>query len=452
MRSTIALAAILAGLLSAGAAHSQTLLNPDGAIIQAESGGNPTAQNKNSTASGLFGDTNGTWAVALQACGGPCGTITQFPTAASAPAANQIAANNALINQRGLQDWLCPGCDASFTQFVANNGGPSAFQTNGLSTNPDDFANLNNDPAALQAFITNANVATDGTPTTGTGSATVTNTSLATEPFQYIYTTMINGITQQISTALQSVNALVYPYLIAALTLATAFMGIRVMFGRMSFDTLASFVIRATIVGTLLAPDNQYFIQWIQQPIQQLPGQIAAAFGVPDAGPAALFDDSAHALSAIANTIAANAPESLRAMANSIFADVLWFIGVGALAVLFSPFLLATFLLLLMITLAPVPIIFGLFPLLSGWTKGFADVVATLALGLLAVDMIISIIEGGIINVLTAFNVSGSSQVDLAAFGPLIVVLGGMALSLKYAGPIVARIAGGISIPIGGSG
>lgn len=146
MRRWLALSVLLFGIQLPAAALAQGI-NPDALIIQAESGGNPTATNPASTASGLFGDINSTWAQALAACGGACGTIAQFPTAASAPAANQIAANNALINQVGFAPWLCPGCDAPFANQVAAAGGPGAFQTTGLDTNPADFLAANTEGA-----------------------------------------------------------------------------------------------------------------------------------------------------------------------------------------------------------------------------------------------------------------------------------------------------------------
>ena len=263
---------------------------------------------------------------------------------------------------------------------------------------------------------------------------------------------MVQGVTGQIATTLQATETLVHPYLVLALTVAAAFMGFRTMGGRLAYDSLMSFALRATIVGALLAPDSQQFMQWIQQPIMALPGEIGTAFGVPDAGPAAIFDDSAHTLSAICNAIQANIPVSLRAVGNILATDALWFAGLVALVVMFVPFLLATFLLLLMIVIAPVPIVFALFPMLDGWAKGYADVVATLILVLLAVDVMVSIIEGAIIQALNGFNPGGSSQADMAAFGTLVLVLGAMAFSLKYMGPLVARISGGVSVGVEAAG
>jgi hypothetical protein len=172
----IAIAAWLASLPFSGTAAAA--INPIPLIIQNESSGNPTAQNAETTASGLFQDISSTWAEALAACN--CGTTAQYPTAASAPSSVQIAANDALINQNGLSDWLCAGCDPAFAAQVAAAGGVGAFQTSGLDTNPADFAStdtavgLADFLAANGAGATETGVDETGQPTgaiAGTGAA-----------------------------------------------------------------------------------------------------------------------------------------------------------------------------------------------------------------------------------------------------------------------------------------
>jgi len=172
----IAIAAWLASLPFSGTAAAA--INPIPLIIQNGSSGNPTAQNAETTASGLFQDTSSTWAEALAACN--CGTRAQYPTAASAPSSVQIAANDALINQNGLSDWLCAGCDPTFAAQVAADGGVGAFQTSGLDTNPADFAStdtaggLADFLAANGAGVTETGIDETGQPTgaiAGTGAA-----------------------------------------------------------------------------------------------------------------------------------------------------------------------------------------------------------------------------------------------------------------------------------------
>lgn len=140
-------------------------INPLPLIAQAESGGNPTAVNGSlgSSATGLYQMVSGTWATALQDCG--CGTTGQYPQAADAPASLQTAAAAALIQNNGLSDWTCSGCDAPFTAEVQADGGASAFQTSGLSTNPADYSSLDN-PSGLQSFLGSAGPASDGSLST----------------------------------------------------------------------------------------------------------------------------------------------------------------------------------------------------------------------------------------------------------------------------------------------
>jgi hypothetical protein len=83
-----------------------------------ESGGNYTAQNPTSTASGAYQFTNPTW----QQYAGQIGVDTsQYPTAASAPPSVQDAVFQQAVSQRGLGDWTCPGCNSPLTEYVASN-------------------------------------------------------------------------------------------------------------------------------------------------------------------------------------------------------------------------------------------------------------------------------------------------------------------------------------------
>ena len=66
-------------------------------IAQAESGGNPTATNPRSTASGLYQITNGTWA--------EYGGSLYAPTAGQASPAQQYAVGQAIFDARGAQPW-----------------------------------------------------------------------------------------------------------------------------------------------------------------------------------------------------------------------------------------------------------------------------------------------------------------------------------------------------------
>jgi P-type conjugative transfer protein TrbL len=170
------LALVLATLAFAGAAKAQTAppgsLNAAALIANFESSDNPTATNPTSTASGLFGFTNATWAQFAPQAGI---SLAQCPTAASCSAADQTATFFADFDQNGFADWTCANCDPAAAAAIAADGGASAFAQG--STNPATFASLDT-PAGLAsglAFSTDTDLAT-GVTTAGTSTATITDT------------------------------------------------------------------------------------------------------------------------------------------------------------------------------------------------------------------------------------------------------------------------------------
>lgn len=88
-------------------------------IVSRESGGNPTAQNPGSSASGLPQFILGTW----QTFGAWAGVnLTQYPTAKSAPAAVQLAVALLLLREVGpnsTESWAASGPYPTFKEVEA---------------------------------------------------------------------------------------------------------------------------------------------------------------------------------------------------------------------------------------------------------------------------------------------------------------------------------------------
>ncbi|HEX3782832.1 MAG TPA: transglycosylase family protein [Pseudonocardiaceae bacterium] len=80
------------------ASHAATEAQPNwAAVIQCESGGNPTAQNAHSTASGLFQFLDSSWA--------SYGGLQYAPRAKEATAAQQYAVAETAYRESGLSPW-----------------------------------------------------------------------------------------------------------------------------------------------------------------------------------------------------------------------------------------------------------------------------------------------------------------------------------------------------------
>lgn len=132
-------------------------------IAQTESSGDPTAVNPASGASGLYGFLNSTWqSMALKA-----GVdITQYPTAASAPASVQTQ----VAQITPISNWTCSGCNSAAAGIAANpinvsqipgigDTGATASDNGGITFNaPSDF----NDPGAGSPGASGSNLVSGG--------------------------------------------------------------------------------------------------------------------------------------------------------------------------------------------------------------------------------------------------------------------------------------------------
>jgi transglycosylase-like protein len=116
-----------------------------------ESGGDYTAHNPTSTASGAYQFTNPTWKSYATMAGVD---TSAYPTAASAPPYLQDKVFSQAVSSNGLRDWTCPGCNPALTSYVSNN--------------PDAMA--------LPVNTAGAGLAPSGTATAAGGSSTATGT------------------------------------------------------------------------------------------------------------------------------------------------------------------------------------------------------------------------------------------------------------------------------------
>jgi hypothetical protein len=85
-----------------------------------ESGGDYTAQNPNSTASGAYQFVNPTWRQYASQIGVDTG---QYPTAGSAPPEVQDQVFAQAVSKRGLGDWTCPGCNPRLSAYLSATPG-----------------------------------------------------------------------------------------------------------------------------------------------------------------------------------------------------------------------------------------------------------------------------------------------------------------------------------------
>ncbi len=433
------------------------LLNPLTAIAGPESSFGQNTVNPDSSARGIWQDLSETWQGACSAVqGGSCG----YATANDAPASVQAAANAWLYNQRGFQPWTCANCgDNVLVQEIANAGGASAFAPQGsLSQNPADYASLDT-PAGLQAyfsanpggsFVGAVPLGNGGGAPEGGGNA-APNASPTAKPYSYAYSLLVTGSAGGINNSIQQVQQIVHPYLAAALALSIMVVAIATMLGRISINGLFSHAIRVSLVLAFVAPGSAFYTNYVINPVAGLPASLASGFGVPNAGPAGVFDDAYLLLWTMTETVLNNTHISFTGdgLGVDIAAIVLYGVGIISLTILFVPYLAVNYLLLLMLVIGPVAIVAALFRVLDRWLMGFVDTIATLAVLMLAIDMVIVLYQTVMVQVFSGFVPTGVGDKDIPAFGGLVLVLAVMAFTVfKYLTPFVSKIFGGVGLPL----
>lgn len=147
------------------------------ALVQGyESGGNYTAQNPTSTASGAYQFTNPTWA---QYAGAAGVDTSLYPTAASAPPAVQDAVFAQAVSQSGLQPWTCPNCNSGLTSYVASNDVSGLPVLNeGYGSNGTSNGDFYIDPSGNTASP-NVGAGSSASGSQGSGSSSNTGTAVS---------------------------------------------------------------------------------------------------------------------------------------------------------------------------------------------------------------------------------------------------------------------------------
>ena len=451
-------------------------LNPLVLLAQDESSDNPTATAAGTTASGLYGITNGTWAEALAACG--CGTTAEYPSSYLAPASLQTAAAAALIQQNGLGDWLCTGCDAAFTSQVAAAGGPSAFNLN-LSTDPADYASLDtsggladylaaNGAGAITPVVavdetgqpvgaiagTGAAVsaaggvggnAGNGTIASGASTAAVTAAGAggsSFNPFTYLWNQYQAGVAQPLAGELAAVQAMIQGPLLALLSLAVIMMAIGAYAGRLVTEVFFNRLLRIAAVVGLTSIGSTYYNEYVVQFFGGLPTWISnGILGSTSNNPAAGFDVVLHNFASAVSNTWWNLPWG----ASTLFMDgpiiaVSFIIVVFATALMFTVWLIAQAILQLLIVMGPLLILAILFDHTRGWFDRWISAMMLMVFVTFTADLVSSLVLKVIIGAMNALpNLSGATEATQSVFNLVGIAL--VVFVLASAVAILPRVA-----------
>jgi len=442
--------------------------DPLTAIAGPESSYGTNLFNPTSSATGIFQDL--TSQSGLSAIGG---NPSQYPTAASAPASVQFAVNAYLYNTQGFTPWTIG--DPTLAAQIQADGGTSAFAAQGsLSTNPAEYAALDQ-PGALAGYFQ-----TNGTSLAGAGGSglTVTPVSATTapgadggvtagtaggaspldRPFEWTYQQLITGVIGQVNTSINQVETMANGPLSAMLALAVIVLGISTLMGRMPIAEFKSRILRMAFVIALVAPGNTLYQNWVEGAVLGLPAYFANSLNQSSAvqsaasAPAQMFDAVYNVTWADALHIWHETPWSLKALFVAVALVIVAAVIVGALISMFFVFAAITFLTLVMMCVGPIFILALLFRELDRFLRGFVDVIVTLLIMLLIIDIVLGFFMTIMINLMGTFAPGSSPNTDLPGFAGMAIVLVIMGYSMTHLARLVERVGGGVTIALDSAG
>jgi hypothetical protein len=444
---------LLSWLVSISAFAQTPLQDPLAIIKQYESGGQNIQQQvvspSISTASGYYQITNSTWnSVIAPGTGLPTvGPGTNFVSGVMGlTAAQQQQGAAFLYNQQGFSPWTCAGCNAQLAAAIQAAGGAATFTPPGQEpangvTLGDGSILTSPDGTTLAA----------GTPTAPPQAAA----GPSAQPFQWVYTQVINGIMGQVDTSIQTVESIASGPATTVLALAIAIMGIMTLFGNMDMPVFLSFAVRAAIVMAFIQVGNTYYSNWIEQFVLGLPDYFANAFSLTGVGgnPAQLFDGVMNGWVANALSVWHSTPLSFHAVFIGVgLALATLLIVVPSLTAMFTVFMISTFLLLVMLTIGPLMILALLFRTTHRFLHGYVNVMVTGIIFALVVDIVLGIFSSILTQVMANFTPSGSPDTDLPGLFGLAITMLITGFSMARLPRLVEAIGGGVAVSMDTAG
>lgn len=301
-------------------------------------------------------------------------------------------------------------------------------------------------PSSPTTFGDGSTLAAGDITTAAPPTATPSTTAM---PFQWTYDQVIKTITAQVDSSIQTVEGLIANPLTILLALAVAVRGFRVLVGDADAAELLGFMIRAALVVAFVQVGNSFYSGWVEGFVVSLPGFFAAAFA-PSANiatPAQIFDAIYNAWNANAIAIWHETSWSAHGLFIGIcIALATLFIVIPSLVVMFTVFLIGTFLTLVMLTIGPIIILGYLFRATHRFTHGYVNVLATLLIFSLVVDIVLGMLSAIMVQVMANFTPSGSPDTDLPGLFGIGVTLFIMGLSMARLPRLVDSIGGGVSV------
>jgi type IV secretion system protein VirB6 len=268
--------------------------------------------------------------------------------------------------------------------------------------------------------------------------------------FQYIYQAYSNGISSGISSAVNNMLSAAQLPLNAMLVIFVAVLGYATLTGRMTYGDGVNRIVRMTFVVLFVTSSSVYSEYVVSFFTTGLPNFFAQhiAGATAATNPGSAFDAIMTHMWVEADAVWKDAPWGFKAVYDGILIIVSVTIVACALVVMFAVFLVVQTLLGIVVAVGPLVILGYLFDHTKKIVDGWIDVLVTLSVVTLCVDIVLELLLKAITTALNDLALSGSVDnqlVELLGVSLVVLVLSSAVVILPR---VVERIGNGVGAPM----
>jgi type IV secretory pathway VirB6-like protein len=379
------------------------------AQIQAESGWNPNTPNSPTGAVGIaqFLPSTSQNAGYGIAAFNPSDPVASLNAAAQYDAALYAANGNswtAALSKYYPNAATDPNYAATYAAATAADSGQTSQAANqqpGISVSSSDASNAvgSTDPSAA-----NASASTSSTP------------GQMANLFTWFYneiTLVTQNNVQQLTAKIQAVIA---PLLLSIVTIALIIWLLRVARDAATVQQAMWWFVGAGLVVLFETTNSTYYDQFVVQPIISAPTWIAQTIVPGSTSPAAVFSAVWSNSYALALKIDGETSGWWAYLANGLALDIALLVMFLGLLFMFIPFAIVTLLLDILLIVGPIAIVFALFEPFKGIFWGWVHHVIAFLMTLLGIDLMLSMFQNVLTDMMRAATASGNPAVDVPGF------------------------------------
>ena len=271
-----------------------------------------------------------------------------------------------------------------------------------------------------------------------------------TNTFQYIYQAYSDGISSGISSTVDKVLSAAQLPLNSMLVIFVAVLGYATLTGRLAYGDGVNRIIRMSFVVLFVTSSSvygQYVVSFFTTGLPNFFAQhIAGAPG--GTNPGASFDTVMTQMWTDATIVWEQAPWGFKAIYDGILIVLSLAIVGCALVVMFAVFLVVQTLLGVIVAVGPLVILGYLFDYTKKIVDGWIDVLVTLSIVTLGVDVVLELLLKAITTALNNMTLTGSTNSQLQQLLGVSLVVLVLSAAVVILPRVVERIGNGVGVPM----